>query len=114
MGRASLWKSRSPLSAQDSFPQLLRSASLFPMRSLQLVLLLVTLGVVTAPAENREAPPGPAGRVLLYSEADFHGECLIVEAGAALENLEFVNDSRGHRWNDRITSVQIEGPVILI
>ena len=55
----------------------------------------------------------PPARVLLYSEPDYRGECLIVEAGAELENLEFINDSRGRRWNDRIMSVALEGAVLL-
>lgn len=55
----------------------------------------------------------PPARVLLYSEPEYRGECLIVEAGAELENLEFINDSRGRRWNDRIMSVALEGEVLL-
>ena len=55
----------------------------------------------------------PPGRVLLYAEANYRGEALVVNSGSAIENLEYTRDSRGKKWNDRILSVRIEGPVVL-
>ncbi len=80
------------------------------MRPLAFVLALLLAAIARAePALQSQ----PVGRVLLYSEPDYRGECLVVEAGAELENLEFVNDSRGRRWNDRIRSIALEGAVLL-
>ncbi|MCX6955036.1 MAG: hypothetical protein NTV51_23010 [Verrucomicrobia bacterium] len=56
-------------------------------------------------------PPPPAGRALFYTEPNYRGECLVVEAGGSSENLEFVRDARGRSFNDRISSVRFEGPV---
>jgi hypothetical protein len=56
----------------------------------------------------------PPGRVLLFPGPNFSGEPLMVPAAAAFENLEFVRDSRGRTWNNRIFSVRVEGPVLLI
>ncbi len=53
----------------------------------------------------------PAGRALFYTDPGYRGECLILEAGAAAENLEFIRDRRGRSFNDRISSVRFEGPV---
>jgi hypothetical protein len=67
---------------------------------------------ITAHAQPGPPPP-PAGRILLYSEPDYRGEILVVEAGTSLDNLESVSDSRGRRWNNRVMSVRLEGPVVL-
>ena len=61
-------------------------------------------------ATTRAQPPS-AGRALFYTEPGYRGECLIVEAGGSIENLEFVRDPRGRPFNDRISSVRFEGPV---
>lgn len=58
-----------------------------------------------------QPPPPPAGRAIFFTEPDYRGERLVVEAGGAVENLEFVRDQRGRSFNDRISSVRFEGPV---
>jgi hypothetical protein len=58
-----------------------------------------------------QPPPPSAGRAIFFSEPNYRGETLIVEAGGAVENLEFVRDGRGRSFNDRISSVRFEGPV---
>ncbi len=75
-------------------------------------LLVAALTLAALPLRAQPGPP--RGRVLLFSEPNYRGEVLVVEAGSAIENLEYVRDDRGRKWNDRIASVRIEGPVLLI
>ncbi|MEY2877831.1 MAG: Beta/Gamma crystallin, partial [Verrucomicrobiota bacterium] len=56
-------------------------------------------------------PPPPAGRALFFSEPGFRGEVVAVEAGGNLENLEFIRDARGRSFNERISSIRLEGRV---
>ena len=56
-------------------------------------------------------PRPPVGRASFYTELDFRGDVLVVEAGAAIDNLEFVRDPRHRPFNDRFRSVRLEGPV---
>lgn len=74
------------------------------------------LALTALPAQAQPGPPPgpPRGRVLLFPEPNYRGEPLVVEAGAAIDNLEYVRDNRGRRWNDRISSVRVEGPVLLL
>ena len=78
------------------------------------------LALLALPASAQPGPlPGtplgpPPGRVLFFPGPNYSGEPLIVPAAAALENLEYVRDSRGRRWNDRIVSIRVEGPVIVL
>ncbi len=70
--------------------------------------------LVAVSATGLQAQPlTPHGRVLLFPEPNYHGDPLVVEAGAAIENLEAVRNG-GRPWNDRISSVRIEGAVILV
>jgi len=69
--------------------------------------------LLAAPTLPAQLPP-PPGRVLLFGEPNYRGEALVLPAGASLDNLEYVRDSRGRKWNDRIASVRIEGPVVLV
>ncbi len=71
-----------------------------------------TITVVAAFLTSLMAQPAPpTGRALFYTEPDFRGECIIVDSGGVIENLEFTRDKRGRSFNDRISSVRIEGPV---
>lgn len=72
----------------------------------------VALVALSAPSVSAQPAP-PRGRVLLFPEPNYRGDPLVVETGAAIENLEFVRNG-GRRWNDRISSVRIKGPVLLI
>ncbi|MEO6874253.1 MAG: hypothetical protein ABI222_05475 [Opitutaceae bacterium] len=77
-------------------------------------LLALHLSAQPGPYPQLGPAGSPPGRVLLFPEPNYRGDPLIVEAGGALENLEYVRDRDGRRWNDRISSVRIEGPVLLI
>lgn len=83
------------------------------------LLALFALPVRAQPVSRPGPLPGtpygpPPGRVLFFPGPNFSGEPLIVPAAGALENLEYVRDSRGRKWNDRIASIRVEGPVLLL
>ena len=69
-------------------------------------------GVGATPVHAQPLPP--RGRALLFPEPNFRGDPLVVDAGTVIENLEFLRNSGGRTWNDRISSVRLEGPVILV
>jgi hypothetical protein len=50
-------------------------------------------------------------RAYFYTEPGFQGEVFVVDAGNDLNNLAPIRDSLGQPFNDRIRSVQLEGPV---
>lgn len=85
----------------------------FPVPLLRFAFAAVSGACFLVPAASTcaQPPPPPAGRALFYTEPDYKGECLVLEAGAASENLEFVRDQRGRPFNDRISSVRFDGPV---
>ena len=76
-------------------------------RHLFAALALAPAFVSSVPAQ----PAAPAGRVSFFTELDYRGEVLVVEAGANIDNLEFLRDQRGRSFNDRFRSVRPEGPV---
>ena len=59
-------------------------------------------------------PLPPRGRALLFPEPNFRGEPFVVEAGTVIDNLEFLRNASGRKWNDRVSSVRLEGPVVLV
>jgi hypothetical protein len=69
--------------------------------------LLAALAAVPAPAQT-PANVGP-DRVTFYSEPNFKGEALLVEAGAAVENLDRIRRSNQQPWTYAISSVKVEG-----
>ncbi len=72
-------------------------------------LRFLTLLALAFTATIARAQPAPAGRVLLYTEPRFRGECLEVPVDTVIENLELVRDSRGRPFNERIASLKVEG-----
>ncbi len=56
-------------------------------------------------------PKTTVGRATFFTELDYRGEVLVVEAGASIDNLEFLRDPRGRPFNERIRSVRLEGPI---
>ena len=86
-------------------PGLVSSAGPFAVKRFAPRLALWLLAWCTA------LPAQPAGRAAFFTEPDYRGEMLVVEAGAGLDNLEFVRDARGRPFNDRFRSVRIEGAV---
>ena len=85
------------VSAMPSAPSLLRR---------KFTLLLAALaGAIGVYAQQ------PVARAYFYTEPNFGGEVFAIEAGSGLNNLELVLDSRGRPFNDRIASIELEGPV---
>jgi hypothetical protein len=87
-----------PLAMNASLPRVLRW-------------LLACLGFVAAtgqlPAQN-QATVGP-DYVTFYTEPNFRGEALKVEAGASVENLDRMMRSTQKPWTASISSVQVTG-----
>lgn len=68
--------------------------------------------VLASLAVAQPPPPGDIGaRAYFYTEPGFRGEIFVVNGGDDLSNLAFIQDSEGRPFNDRIRSVQLEGPV---
>lgn len=83
------------------------------MRRPRRVLVFVAAFLALAASAVHAQPARPLGRVLLFPEPNYRGDPLVVEVGTVIDNLEYVGNG-GHRWNDRISSVRLEGPVLLI
>jgi len=74
-------------------------------------LLTLVAAAQNPPRERREEhldrEHGP--RVILYEKANFGGDALIVYPGDSLENLARVAPDGGRSFNDRISSIRVEG-----
>ncbi len=81
-------------------------------RLLPRVLAVVAIAVALLPVARAQVA-GP-GRAYFYTEPGFQGEVFVLDGGSQLENLAFIRDSRDQPFNDRIRSVQLEGPVRLL
>lgn len=70
--------------------------------------LLVSVGLVSfAYAQTQPLSPD---RVTFYSEPNFKGEALTVEAGASVENLDRMTRTGSQRpWTYAISSIRVEG-----
>lgn len=73
-----------------------------------LLLLAAAPAFLTANVETQSPPLRPA-TVYFYSEPGFRGDRLVLHAGATISNLTHHRDGSGRRWNDRISSIRIEG-----
>jgi hypothetical protein len=62
-------------------------------------------GLVTTSAQT----PGNPDRVTFYSEPNFKGDALTVEAGANVPNLDTLRRPNSRPWTFAISSVRIEG-----
>lgn len=83
---------------------------------LPLFLLVSSLSAQPRPGPEPVPMPGPVietPRAFFYSEPNFRGECLTVEGEVGIIDLAKVRDSRGHKWDDRIASLRIEGPLVV-
>lgn len=68
--------------------------------------------VLASLALAQPPPPGDIGaRAYFYTEPGFQGEVFVVNGGSDLNNLAYIQDSDGRPFNDRVRSVQLEGPV---
>lgn len=48
-------------------------------------------------------------RIIVYQDAEFRGDSLVLYPGDTLENLAMLNFDGGSRLNDRISSIRVEG-----
>jgi hypothetical protein len=71
------------------------------------ILLASTLGVLEASAQT-PAHVSP-NRVTFYTEPNFKGEALLVEAGANVENLDRMKRATQQPWTYAISSIKVEG-----
>lgn len=55
--------------------------------------------------ERRRGP-----RVIVYQDAEFRGDSLVLYPGDSLDNLSGLTFADGSRLNDRISSIRVEGP----
>ena len=83
------------------------------MLNLARIVRLVTSGLallaVTAFAQTGASAPLSPDRVTFFTEPDFKGESLVVEAGAAVENLERMVRANQLPWAQAISSIRVEG-----
>lgn len=56
---------------------------------------------------DRDRERGP--RVIVYEDAEYRGDRLVLYPGDSLENLSGLTFENGGRLNDRITSIRVEG-----
>ena len=82
-------------------------------RPLRLLAAVALTALATALSAQPQPPPPTAGpgRAYFYTEPGFRGEVFVVDAGQDVNNLASLRDSRGQPFNDRVRSVQLEGPV---
>jgi hypothetical protein len=73
-------------------------------------LFAVAATVAVLLSAGRAQGPSP-GHAYFYTEPGFRGEVFALYAGTQIENLAFIQDSHGRPFNDRIRSVQLEGPI---
>jgi len=60
-------------------------------------------------AQNNAGAPLSPDRVTFFTEPDFKGESLVVEAGASVENLERMVRANQAPWAQAISSIRVEG-----
>lgn len=66
--------------------------------------------LIAGPAPAQPAPPPLSpDRVTFFTEPNFKGEALTVEAGASVENLERMQRANQRPWTFAISSVRVEG-----
>ncbi len=80
-----------------------------PLRRFLPSLLAAFAAALLLPAARAQGPS--PGHAYFYTEPGFRGEVFALYAGTQIENLALIQDSQGRPFNDRIRSVQIEGPV---
>lgn len=93
----------------------MRLTSMTPVR---LLLLLGLLSVTTASQaqprdrdhdRNRDRDRDRGPRVIVYQDAEYRGDRLVLYPGDSFENLSGLTFADGSRLNDRISSIRVEG-----
>lgn len=72
-------------------------------------LLAACFALLTLSAFAQPPQPLSQDRVTFYSEPNFKGDSLIVEAGAQVENLDTMRRDNQRPWTFAISSVKVEG-----
>jgi hypothetical protein len=75
----------------------------------RLVLVCLTLFMFARPAAAQPARPLSPDRVTFFTEPNFKGDALTVEAGAQIENLDTMRRDNQRPWTFAISSVRVEG-----
>jgi len=85
-----------------------------PGRPLLILALLAAVSGLAQPRDrrdergpDRDRPRGP--RIILYEDAGYRGDSLVLYPGDTLENLSGLAFEGGGRLNDRISSIRVEG-----
>jgi hypothetical protein len=81
----------------------------FPARLSLRLLLAAALASLAGLARAQVPANVSADRVTFYTEPNFKGEALVVEAGASVENLERMARPSQRPWSHAISSVLVEG-----
>src|SRR4051794_32165623 len=68
---------------------------------------LLTIAFVTSNAQTPQ--PLSPDRVTFFTEPNFKGEALTIEAGASVENLDRMRRANQGPWTFAISSVRVEG-----
>lgn len=81
---------------------------------LLLGLLFASTAIHAQPRERNQEPSGDRDRergprVIVYQDAEFRGDRLVLYPGDSLENLSGLTFEKGGRLNDRISSIRVEG-----
>lgn len=89
-----------------------KPARAFVLTGMKTLLLLLTLVAVVPAAradrrddERRRDEP----RVILYQNANFGGDSLVVYAGEAIDNFSGRTFDNGNALNDKVSSIRVEG-----
>lgn len=69
----------------------------------------LALGAGAAFAQTNSTAALSPDRVTFFSEPDFKGESIVIEAGASVENFERMVRSNQLPWGQAISSVRVEG-----
>ncbi len=78
------------------------------LRSVAAGCLALMLVASRAPAQSAPPPLSP-DRVTFFTEPNFKGEALTIEAGASVENLDRMQRANQRPWTFAISSVRVEG-----
>lgn len=71
--------------------------------------IFASLALFALPAFAQIAQPLSQDRVTFYTEPNFKGDSLVVEAGAQVENLDAMRRNNQRPWSFAISSVKVEG-----
>ena len=74
-----------------------------------LVLLVTSAAYADEPREWRDGDRERGPRVIIFQDADFHGDFQVLYPGDAIDNLSGRTFEHGVSMNDRISSIRIEG-----